>query len=433
MIAESIITRYNRFNGKKLNVSTLKSFYHDVSKFLKKPDGSPYMVDIKGIYERTTEALKIARKYDTIQKIKLTPIDLKKKDGSIIRVASGYKAKNSKNCKQDNLVAEEIAISQIHTDTKRFQNRQDAFSESSANSVAENYDPNKFDPIVVWKDSKAGKLFVLSGHSRYEGMKRRNAKNIPVRYFKGSESEAIQFAKVEANRGATQETLIEDLAAYRMMRDGDETRGIKKSSKTELQKIFKGKVQKLDAYSYLSPGGLFVNALSQANTSNYPYLERNAQWIGMVRKENHELKNSTEDNIFHFFYSDKTGKHLKLSKDEFFKLIKKRINQLGKNEHILFPECSTDGCVKINEKESDPIKGSAYKRLREVNETLDSINEKLKSNDPKIRVSTQAERDYLVKELGPKLRTEREKIQAELNMADKQESLFGARKRKKKK
>lgn len=420
--ATTLITRYNRLNGKTINVSTLKAFHQDVQSFLDSVGGGPFVKDLKGIYERTTSALKQAAGYDVIDRVELTPIDVHKSTGKILRVASGYEPKAAK---PDNLVAEEIAIAKIHTDTKRFQNRVDAFSEASANSVAENYDPNKFDPIVVWFDQKAKKLFVLSGHSRFEGMQRRKAKTIPVRYFKGSEQEAIQFAKVEANRGATQETMIEDLAAYRMMRDGDESRGIKKSTKGELSKIFKGKVQKLEAYSYLAPGGLFVNALSQATTSNYPYLERNAQWIGQLRKENTALQNGSEDNIFHFFYSDRTGRHLKLSKDEFFKLAQKRINQLGKNEHILFPECSSDGCVKINEKESDPVKGDAYRRLREVNETLASIQEKLKSTDPKIRVTTQAERDYLVKELAPKLNAEKDRIQAELNLSDKQESLFG--------
>lgn len=430
MKAVNLISRYNHLNGKQISVATLRSFHQDVQRFLDSVGHGPFVSDLKGILSRISNALKQAAGYEVIDRVELTPIDIHKTNGRILRVASGYEEKRKAEKKvviekPANLVAEEIPISKIYTDTKRFQNRQDAFSEASANSVAENYDPNKFDPIVVWMDKKAKKLFVLSGHSRYEGMKRRKAKAIAVRYFKGTESEAVQFAKVEANRGATQETLIEDLAAYRLMRDGDAKRGVKKLNKSELQKIFKGKVQKLEAYSYLAPGGLFVNALSQSTTSNYPYLERNAQWIGQLRKQNAVLQNGSEDNIFHFFYSDKSGKHLKLSKDEFFKLAKKRINQLAKGEHILFPECSTDGCVRINEKESDPIKGATYKRLREVNETLESIHQKLKSTDPAVRVSTQAERDYLIKELGPKLNAEKERLQAELNMADKQESLFG--------
>jgi hypothetical protein len=54
-------------------------------------------------------------------------------------------------------------VSQIHTDPARFQNRTDAFSELSAQSVAEHYDTNKFDPIVIWLDGSTGRYYVLSG------------------------------------------------------------------------------------------------------------------------------------------------------------------------------------------------------------------------------------------------------------------------------
>src|SRR5690606_32713630 len=126
------------------------------------------------------------------------------------------------------------------------------------------------------------------------------------------------------------------------------------------------------------------------------------------------------------FYSDKSGKHLKLSKDDFFKLAKKKINQLGKDESILFPECSSDGCRNLVDKETDPVKGESFRRLREISETLSSIDEKLKSKDPKVRVSTEAERNYLIKDLAPKLKAEKEKIQRDLDILDKsQASLFG--------
>ncbi len=432
--AQTLIRRYNRFNGKPLSVEKLKSFHADVQRHLDHDSHGPYASDLKGILQRAAFALKQNAGADddaVFERIEVVPIDINKASGRILRVASGYEKKKREAAPAKpsaNVVAEEIAIDQIHTDTKRFQNRQDAFSEASANSVAENYDPNKFDPIVAWHDNKAKKLFVLSGHSRYEGMKRRNAKTIAVRYFKGTEAEAIQFAKVEANRGATQETLLEDLAAYRLMRDGDEGRSIKKLSKAELQKVFKGKVQKLEAYSHLAPGGLFVNALSQGTTSNYPYLERNAQWIGQLRKDHAVISNTSEDNIFHFFYSDKSGRNLELSKDDFFKLAEKKVNQLAKDENILFPECSSDGCRAIQDREADPVKGESYKRLREINETLASVREKLTSKDRKVRVNTEDERKYLVNDLVPKLEAEKERIQRDLNVMDKtQSSLFGAK------
>jgi hypothetical protein len=325
----------------------------------------------------------------------------------------------------DNVVALDLPISQIHTDTKRFQNRQGAFSEASAQSVAENYDPNKFDPIVVWKDPKAKKLFVLSGHSRLEGMIRRKSKTIAVRYFKGSEDKAIQFAKVEANRAANQENLIEDLAAYKLMRDGDAKRKISKATKGELSKIFKGKAAKLESYSFLSERGLFVEALNQSSTSNYPYIERNAQWVGILRMQYPVISNQGEDNIFHFFYSDKSGKNIKLTKDLFFALAKKKINQLRKGESVLFPECSSEGCKQTVDKESDAQKGEGYKRLREINEQLESITEKLTSKDATVRVTTDQEKKYL-RDIGEKLNVEKERILRDFDLLDKsQNSLFG--------
>lgn len=433
MQAETIIHHYNRLNGNSITRERLKQFHARVQSALDSNSHGSFVKDLRGILTRVTGVLK--QNFDVIDRLEIVPIDTTKDTGKVLRVASGYEEKKQQSTvdsqrstvdsRQSTIIAEAISLSKIHTDTKRFQNRMDAFSEASANSVAENYDPNKFDPIVIWKDPANNKLYVLSGHSRYEGMKRRGAKDIAARYFKGSEEQAIKFAKVEANRAANQESLIEDLAAYKLMRDGDESKGIKKLTKTELAKIFKGKVQKLDAYSFLSSGGLFVNALNQGTTSNYPYLERNAQWVGQLRNQHPVITNAGEDNIFHYFYSDKTGRNLKQSKEEFFKLAVRKINQLGKGEGVLFPECSSDGCAKVNDKETDPIKGESYKRLREVSEQLNAITEKLNSKNPNIRVTTDQEKKYL-RDTAQRLQSEKEKIQRDLDIMDKsQSSLFG--------
>ena len=453
-LTEKHIRHYNRLNGKTVSKKSLLKFHARLKKDIdagtitqkslygseliriekvllrgiKEVNGHTMPVELKpipvGTRLGTSEAPPPAAFINMQKKGRLWPQRRRNPSGKITETKTVVV---SKEVKPKNLVAEEIAISKIHTDTKRFQNRTDAFSEASAESVANNYDPNKFDPIVVWFDPKAKKLFVLSGHSRYEGMVRRKSKTIPVRYFKGNEEQAIKFAKVEANRAANQESLIEDLAAYVLMRDGDASKGIKKLTKTELGKIFKGKVPKLEAYSHLSAGGLFVNALNQGTTSNYPYLERNAQWVGQLRKDHAVISNTGEDNIFHFFYSDKTGKNLKQSKDEFFKLANRKINQLGKGEGVLFPECSSDGCVKVNDKETDPIKGESYKRLREINETINSIKDKLSSKDPKVRVTTEEEKKYL-RETATRLESEKEKIQRDLDIMDKsQANLFGVK------
>lgn len=416
---ESIIHHYNRLNGNSITRQRLKQFHAQVQQALDSHSHGPFAKDLRGILTRVTNALK--KTFDIIDRIELVPIDTTKNNGKILRVASNYEPTETKAGAESNV--KEISIKEIYTDTKRFQNRTDAFSEASANNVALHFDANKFDPIVVWHDSANGKTYVLSGHSRLEGMKRRKATTIPVRYFEGTEEEAIKFARVEANRSANAENLIEDLAAYKLMRDGKE--GVKPATKTELQRIFKGKVGKLEAYSHLNTGGLFIQSLSQSNTSNYPYLERNAQWVGILRNQFPVISHTGEDNIFHFFYSDKSGRNIKITKDDFFALAKKKVNQLRKDESVLFPECSSEGCRQTIDREADPQKGEAFKRLREINEALDSIREKLTSKDATVRVTTEEEKKYL-RATAEKLEEEKQRINRDLDVIDKsQASLFG--------
>lgn len=431
MTQAQAISNYNALNGKTIAVSKLAAVGADLKTSL--AEGGPLWFKIKTAHTKIERVVKSLKPTERIE-VELTPITTEKKvvekSPKVKRESKSPKPvkerqTSTKSSAGNFKCQEELEISKIKTDTKRFQNRMDSFSEASAQSVAENFDANKFDPIVVWKD-KAGKIFVLSGHSRYEGMKRRKAKTIPVRYFKGNEEEAIKFARVEANRAANQESLVEDLTAYRLMRDGDKARNISKASKAELSRIFKGKSSKLEAYSFLNPNGLFIETLGQGTTSNYPYLERNAQWIGQLRKDYPEaISNTGEDNIFHFFYSDKSGKNLKLSKDEFFKQAKKRIAQLHKGESILFPECGSEGCKQSTDKENDPQRGDSYKRLREIHDALESIREKLTSKKANVRVTTDEEKKYL-RTTGERLQAEKETIQKNLDIIDKsQASLFG--------
>lgn len=313
-----------------------------------------------------------------------------------------------------------MPISAIHTDTARFQNRTNAFSELSAQSVAENFDKNKFDPIVVWLDPKQNKYFVLSGHSRLEGMKRRRAKTIPVRFFEGTEAEAIQFARVDANRSANQENLIEDLKAYKLMRDGDHKKGLKPATKSELERTFKGKHNKLELWSYLNPNGLFMQALQSENRSEFPHLETRAMWVGELRKKyGDEFTNTYEDDCFNFIFADVHNN--RMSKEDFFELVEKRISW---GEDRLFPECANLKCEPVENIKEKGLYGELYKRLNQIQKDLDTIRERLATSKVSMRVYTDPER-HALNLVAQKLKDEQKKIKRDLKIQEEAPGLFG--------
>ena len=99
-----------------------------------------------------------------------------------------------------------LPISEIKTNTLVYQGRKREYSERSANNVANTFDKNKFDPIVVYRHPD-GNTYVLSGHSRLEGMKRRGATEIPTRVFEGTPEAARIFA-LNSNKLGTLQTAI---------------------------------------------------------------------------------------------------------------------------------------------------------------------------------------------------------------------------------
>lgn len=319
-----------------------------------------------------------------------------------------------------------LEVKDLHTDTKRFQNRKDAFSEMSARNVAENFDANKFDPVVVWHDKKLKRDFVISGHSRLEGMRRLKADLIPARYFEGTEAEAMKFARVDANRTAHKESFVEDLKAYELLRDGDKSKGIKPVTKTEIAATFPGKANKLEAYSYLNPTGLFIQTLGQDNLSEYPHIETRAMWAGELAKKHPEIWGKLmERNLFYFFYRG-DGKGGKLNKKEFFELVQKRIDTLKPSSQVLFPECESDGCKALESAFADKLTGSAKRKLHENQELQRFVLKRLKSNDRTLKVWTKEEAEHIKKNVLEQLKKEEANIRKGIKeLEDNQGSLFG--------
>jgi hypothetical protein len=214
-----------------------------------------------------------------------------------------------------------VPLSEIRTDVDRFQNRVTSFSEETAATVAERFDPNKFDPVVLWKDPATNETFVISGHSRLEGMSRRKAEAVPARYFEGTETDAINFARIEANRLQTKETVVESISAFERAKSEGYT-------KAKMKDLFDGDVDFLDSVRHLNRNGKFIEILGQTASNEFPYIKRFARWVGELRGQfEGRLTNRHESQLFDFLYKE-SGRNYEMTKDQFFDLVSKNVDRL---------------------------------------------------------------------------------------------------------
>lgn len=80
------------------------------------------------------------------------------------------------------------------------------FLKEVQNKVHKQFDKNKFNPIILYKHPD-GNTYVLSGHSRLEGMKRRGEKTYQLLILRELHKEAQTFAKNSNKLGALQTDL----------------------------------------------------------------------------------------------------------------------------------------------------------------------------------------------------------------------------------
>lgn len=72
--------------------------------------------------------------------------------------------------------------------------RRRPFSEQTAQDIATNFQPNDFEPIKVARGTD-GNFYIVSGHSRYEGFRRRGEQAIPAQLIEGTPDELAQTAR----------------------------------------------------------------------------------------------------------------------------------------------------------------------------------------------------------------------------------------------
>jgi len=254
------------------------------------------LVDVKGEFGEE----KTVSKLDLTKEEKITPPEQ----------TEGYKAGREVI----------VPMKDINVDTKRFQPRTTEFSEDSAARLEGNYDNRYLDPIVVWRDPVGKKIYVLSGHSRFEGLGRAKQTEAPVRFFEGTESEAIQYAHGLANEGATPLTIQAKIKSYQTLKStGMDNAGLKNVFGPNL-------LPRLEAYQNLSPLGKFIEYMDNKNTDlATPGINHFARWIGELReKYGDKLTNYHENQLFEYLYQ--SGKnHYTMPKDKFVALIDKNM------------------------------------------------------------------------------------------------------------
>jgi len=219
-----------------------------------------------------------------------------------------------------------IDRSKIIIDPKTFQGRQSKYSEETVKKIVnEGFDLTD-DPIVCWKNP-SGKYVVISGHSRWEASERlykagdKQLKQMPVKEFLGDKEQAADFAILESNRSGTKEGLKSDLAAYK--------RAVGKGyNRSYLQGIFKPEsyLNLLQKLSFLNTEGRFLEYIGSTQEKSFPYLRRNAEWIGTIRQTYPQLTNSHENEIFNYLY--KTKKGLSIQKHVFFELLERKAGNM---------------------------------------------------------------------------------------------------------
>jgi hypothetical protein len=190
-----------------------------------------------------------------------------------------------------------IPFDEIFIDKARFQPRDD-FSEEKVQEIVNNFNPALFKPLIVWRDPKDGKTYVLAGHHRYEALKRMGRKTVPVVYAQGGEQKAVELAWTENQSGRSQ-TSAENAKYLRKLAISGRT---KAEIQAECQRLYNRSCQVALDLSFLNPRGkaLVDFALMPRESEGFRDMETMCQWVGKLRGRFSELTNSHENEMYDF-------------------------------------------------------------------------------------------------------------------------------------
>jgi hypothetical protein len=289
---------------------------------------------------------------------------------------------------------EEVDRELIQVKPELFQGRQHSYSEETVDKIVNEGFDKSDEPIVVWRDEE-GDNVVLSGHSRWEASERlhdagdNSLGSMPVKFFEGSFDAALDYALLESNRSGTPEGLKSDLSAFKRALD----RGF---NRKYLKGLFKpeSRLRLLEDIAYLHVNGALLTFLGSSSESSFPYLQRNAQWIGSIRKTNHDLTDAHEQEMFNYLYpansegEAKRNKRISITKTQFFHLIQTKVARI---------DFDPDLALNLNETVStNSVTAPAMEQIREIEKEIKKLTSERERKDELIAIASKTEEFDLV-------------------------------------
>lgn len=362
---------------------------------------------------------------------KLTEQDNPKQEPNVKAIES--KAKNPGGVKTEKLEQAEkdasklidnaidvksIPVNDISTDEARFQGRE-KLDKKRVERIAKNWNDADQDPIHVWRDPKDGKLYVLSGHHRLAAAKHAGRDKVKTidRTDDFTESQAVKFATEEANANRAMETSLERASTLRGKRErGDSKEDINEFLERE------GKNKKyVENLSHLNPNGKVVQSLKQFSESGdrttQKEAERTADWIGEARKNNKNLTDQHENELFDFLMNKDASKRV-TTKADFLSKVSSitggKYFDATKPLNIARYKYGTEG-----EKEYDRQVSEKKEQIAELQNQINDINDRFRNPNNPNYINTEASdyadvkqrADNQIADLNAKLKAKQKELQ----------------------
>ncbi len=196
------------------------------------------------------------------------------------------------------IVPEQVEVSQIKVRPELFQPR-DKIDPDMVQRIATGFDPDIYDPPLLWRDPETNDLVMVSGHTRLEGLKEGNIGRAPFRILPAGTT--VEQARVKSEEGNLQRVEQNDWENSRVIRRridaGD--------SKSQIQKDLPGlgspaKVANLERLGHLDTKGFFNE--NWDNPGGFPKIKQFGYFTGGMRKTHPWLTERHERDIFEWLY-----------------------------------------------------------------------------------------------------------------------------------